>query len=131
MFTKVGTVRVYVADQDRAKAFYTEVLGMELRNDTPLYPGATDRWLAVAPKGAATEIILFKPDDGPSAHYKPIVGKSQALTLDVTNIRQLVANLKAKGVAFAQDVDVQPWGTYATLIDLEDNEIMIVEQAGG
>lgn len=131
MFTKVGTAHVYVADQDRAKAFYTEVLGMELRNDTPLFPGATDRWLAVAPKGAVTEIILFKPDDGPSAHYKPIVGKPQAITLDVTHIHQLVADLKAKGVKFAQDVDVQPWGTFATLIDSEGNQILMVEQPGG
>ena len=52
MIEKVGTVSVFVADQDRAKAFYTEKLGMELRTDAPLYPGAAARWVAVAPAGA-------------------------------------------------------------------------------
>jgi hypothetical protein len=48
---RVGTVSVFVSDQDRAKDFYTNTLGFELRRDEPLAPGATARWVAVAPKG--------------------------------------------------------------------------------
>jgi hypothetical protein len=33
-------------------------LGFELRSDTPLYAGTAVRWLAVAPKVSATEVIL-------------------------------------------------------------------------
>ena len=29
MIKRVGTVSIFVEDQDRAKAFYTETLGME------------------------------------------------------------------------------------------------------
>ena len=58
MINCVGTISIVVSDQDRAKAFYTNALGFELRTDAPLYPGSTARWLAVAPEGAATEIIL-------------------------------------------------------------------------
>ncbi|RMF49360.1 MAG: hypothetical protein D6755_02475, partial [Anaerolineae bacterium] len=61
MFKKIGTVSLFVADQDRAKAFYTDTLGFELRADVPLYEGASNRWLAVAPAGAETELILYKP----------------------------------------------------------------------
>ena len=45
---RIGTVSLFVNDQDRAKEFYTNVLGFELRTDAPLYPGATARWVAVA-----------------------------------------------------------------------------------
>jgi catechol 2,3-dioxygenase-like lactoylglutathione lyase family enzyme len=125
----VGTVSVFVADQDRAKAFYTNVLGFELRADSPLFPGAEARWIAVAPEGAKTEIILYLPDEN-WEHYKDVVGKSQALTLDVTDMASLHAGLKAKGVTFIQEPDVQPWGTYAMIQDSEGNSLIIVEQPG-
>ena len=63
MIERVGTVSIFVADQDRAKEWYTNVLGLELRTDTPMYPGASTRWIAVAPAGAETELILYLPDD--------------------------------------------------------------------
>ena len=47
MIDRVSTVCLFVSDQERAKAFYTEILGFELRTDAPLYPGASARWIAV------------------------------------------------------------------------------------
>ncbi|MCJ7659079.1 MAG: VOC family protein [Anaerolineales bacterium] len=38
MIKRVSTVSVFVSDQDRAKDFYTQVLGFELRRDEPLFP---------------------------------------------------------------------------------------------
>lgn len=130
MINGVGTVSVFVSDQQRAKAFYTEVLGFELRADAELYPGAEARWIAVAPKGAATEVILYLPDENWS-HYEQVMGKTQSITLDVSDITAVHAELKAKGVTFTQEPDVQPWGTYATIQDSEGNQILLVEQPGG
>jgi len=127
---KVGTVCVFVSDQDRAKAFYTEQLGFELRQDSPLYPGAASRWVAVAPPGAQTDVILYLPDENWD-HYRQVVGKSQALTFDVTDMSQVAAGLKARGVKFVQEPDAQPWGTYATIEDSEGNHILLVQQPGG
>ncbi|MDX1613656.1 MAG: VOC family protein [Candidatus Promineifilaceae bacterium] len=126
MIKQVGTVSVFVKDQDRAKAFYTEKLGLEVRSDDPLYPGATARWLAVAPPGAETEIILYLPDEN-WEHYQQVVGKSQALTLNVTDMAELYESLTAKGVAFIQEPDVQPWGTMAIIQDSEGNKLILVE----
>src|SRR5215211_1344559 len=120
MIDRVSTVCVFVADQDRAKDFYTNVLGFELRTDAPLYPGATARWIAVAPKGAATEVILYLPDEN-WEHYRQVVGQSQALTFNVTDMQALHADLKAKGVTFVQEPDRQPWGTFAIILDSEGN----------
>jgi catechol 2,3-dioxygenase-like lactoylglutathione lyase family enzyme len=127
MINKVGTVSLFVADQDRAKAFYTEVLGFELRADAPLYPGAEARWVAVAPQDAQTEIILYLPDEN-WEHYKGVVGKSQALTLDVGDMAAVHETLKGKGVTFIQEPDVQPWGTFAIVQDSEGNHLLLVEQ---
>ena len=40
MINRVGTVSIFVEDQDRAKAFYTEKLGMECTADNEMWPGA-------------------------------------------------------------------------------------------
>ncbi len=127
---KVATVCVFVSDQDRAKAFYTSRLGFELRADTPLYPGAPARWVAVAPPGSATDLILYLPDQNWD-HYRQVVGHSQAITLDVTDMDRTAADLKAKGVKFVQEPEAQPWGTYATIEDSEGNHILLVQQPAG
>src|SRR5258708_34757551 len=77
------------------QAFYTGPLGFELRTDAPLYPGASARWVAVAPAGSQTNIILYLPDENWD-HYRQVVGKSQALTLDVTDMNRTAADLKAR-----------------------------------
>ena len=102
MINRVGTVSLFVSDQDRAKDFYTRILGFELRQDAPLYPGAANRWVAVAPKGADTEVTLYLPDEN-WEHFRQTVGKSQALTFNVEDMNALVADLKAKGVEFTKE----------------------------
>ena len=83
--------------------------------------------VAVAPQGAQTEIILYLPDEN-WEHYKGVVGKSQALTLDVGDMADVHENLKGKGVTFIQEPDVQPWGTFAIIQDSEGNHLILVEQ---
>ncbi|MEN3357340.1 MAG: hypothetical protein V7637_1322 [Mycobacteriales bacterium] len=62
--TRVGTVLVPVSDQDRAVEFYVGTLGFEKRLDGPFGDG--QRWVEVAPPGAATTIALV-PGPGPAA----------------------------------------------------------------
>ncbi|HLU10827.1 MAG TPA: VOC family protein [Oceanobacillus sp.] len=124
----VGTVSVFVSDQQRAKEFYTNVLGFELRTDAPLGPDSEARWIAVAPKGAQTELVLYLPDEY-WEHYKQTVGKPQAFTLHVKDMQKVHAELKSKGVTFIQEPDIQPWGSNATICDSEGNHILLVEPA--
>jgi catechol 2,3-dioxygenase-like lactoylglutathione lyase family enzyme len=60
--TRVGTVIVPVADQDRALEFYVGTLGFEKRLDAPFGQGG--RWVEVAPPGAETTIALVAARDG-------------------------------------------------------------------
>lgn len=63
--TQVGTVIVPVSDQDRALEFFLDKLGFEKRLDVPFGDG--DRWVEVAPPGAATTIAIVPPREGESA----------------------------------------------------------------
>src|SRR5579859_1763112 len=124
MIDAVSTICIFVSDQDRAKAFYTEKLGFEVRQDVPM--GPSSRWLAVAPAGAQTEIILYKMDEN-WQHYREVMGKSQAITFNVTDMAALRDDLKEKGVRVVQEPDVQPWGTFMTILDADDNALLLVE----
>jgi lactoylglutathione lyase len=123
MIDALATVCIFVDDQDRAKAFYIDKLGFELRQDSPM---GESRWIAVAPKGARTEVILYKMDEN-WQHYSQMKGKSQALTFNVTDIAALHADLKAKGVRITQEPDPQPWGTYMMILDEDNNGLLLVE----
>ena len=61
---EIHTVGIPVADQDRALAFYTAVLGFTTRLDVPIGPGR--RWVMVgAPRGTATIALVAASPDGP------------------------------------------------------------------
>ncbi len=90
--TQLGTVMVPVSDQDRALDFYTGKLGFEKRADIPF--GHGDRWVEVAPAGAATTIALVPPREGEPTGIQTRVGfTSEDIDADHASL-------------FAQGVDV-------------------------
>jgi catechol 2,3-dioxygenase-like lactoylglutathione lyase family enzyme len=88
--THVGTVIVPVTDQDRALEFYIDKLGFETRIDTPFGDG--ERWVEVAPPGAATTIAIVPPREGEPAGIETRVG------LTSEDIDADHADLRARGV---------------------------------
>jgi catechol 2,3-dioxygenase-like lactoylglutathione lyase family enzyme len=60
MTTRVQSVSIPVADQDKAIEFYTKVLGCELRADFEAWPGA--RVVEVVPPGSSVGLVLLPPD---------------------------------------------------------------------
>jgi catechol 2,3-dioxygenase-like lactoylglutathione lyase family enzyme len=57
----ISLVCLTTADQDRAIAFYVDVLGFEKRTDTPFGNGY--RWVEVYPPEGETGIALAPPPD--------------------------------------------------------------------
>ncbi|HYM66582.1 MAG TPA: VOC family protein [Patescibacteria group bacterium] len=120
--TQVGTVMVPVSDQDRALEFYLEKLGFEKRSDVPF--GRGDRWVEVAPPGAATTIALVPPREGEPTGIETRVGFT---TEDVDADH---ADLRARGV----DVDEQvmrmgdPVPPMCFFRDQDGNRFMIVQR---
>lgn len=88
--TQVGTVMVPVSDQDRALEFYLDKLGFEKRTDTPFGDG--ERWVEVAPPGAATTLALVPPREGDST------GIETRVALTSEDIEADHAQLRARGV---------------------------------
>jgi catechol 2,3-dioxygenase-like lactoylglutathione lyase family enzyme len=119
--TQVGTVMVPVKDQDQAIAFYTEKLGLELRADIPF--GGGERWVEVAPAGAATTIALVSPREGEAT------GIETRIALSTSDIDADHADLLARGV----DVDAEvmrmgdPVPPMFWFRDPEGNSLMIVQ----
>ncbi|WP_020618166.1 VOC family protein [Paenibacillus daejeonensis] len=75
MISKIGQIMLYVDDQDTARAFWTEKLGFEVVSEED---SEGMRWIEVAPKGAATSIVL---------HNKAVVAAmSPELNLDTPSL---------------------------------------------
>jgi catechol 2,3-dioxygenase-like lactoylglutathione lyase family enzyme len=94
--TRLGTVIIPIADQDRAIEFYVDKLGLEKRADVPFGNGY--RWVEVAPAGADTTIALAPPPEG-----KPSEGRETGISLQTHDVDGYHAELKAAGV----DVDAE------------------------
>ncbi|MDQ0381869.1 VOC family protein [Amycolatopsis thermophila] len=117
---------VYVLDQDSAKAFYTEKLGFEVRQDLRI---GDFRWLTVGPaEQPDLDFILMKP--GPPQHdaetekqIRELVAKG-ALGGGVwrtRDCRQTHAELAARGVTFLQEPAERPYGIEAVFRDDSGN----------
>lgn len=118
---QVTTVMVPVADQDRAIEFYLEKLGFEKRADVPFGDG--NRWVEVAPRGAATTIALVQPREGEAA------GIETRIALESGDIDADHASLRERGV----DVDAEvmrmggPVPPMFFFRDQDGNRLLVVE----
>lgn len=126
MFTKVSTVSLFVADQQRAKDFYVNKLGWELRSDAPLYAELPLMWITVAPPGGETEVVLYELDSN-WMHYAQVVGKSQAITLASADIHATHQELVERGVTIVQAPETVQWGTFMMIEDSEGNTLIVVQ----
>ena len=115
----IGYATIYVADQERAKTFYCDTLGWEVRNDVPM--GET-RWLSVAPPGAQTGLILMK---GFGDWSPEKVGGSSGIALEVDDVFVLAEQLKAAGVEFTREPETAFYGGSAVIKDSEGNELLL------
>lgn len=124
MLTMVGTITVHVRDQDQALAFYTDKLHFETRTDMPM--GPDQRWIEVAPPGAQTRILLYKPTpDAPGADSYDVaqakIGTSTGMVLEVDDIVATFADLDAHGVPILEAPQQQPWGWWGVFADQDGN----------
>ena len=65
MLKQLTNVQVWVHDQDEALAFYTEKLGLELRDDVTLPEMGDFRWLTVGVPGQADVALTLMAIPGP------------------------------------------------------------------
>jgi catechol 2,3-dioxygenase-like lactoylglutathione lyase family enzyme len=127
----VAHVAVVVRDYDEAIAFYRDVLGFDLLEDTPL--GAGKRWVLVAPPGGRGAALLLARAAAPAQESR--VGNQTGgrvfLFLHTDNFWRDFEELRARGVQFAEPPRQEAYGTVAVFVDLYGNRWDLVERSDG
>ena len=128
---QIKIANIYVDDQDKALAFYTDVLGFQKKAD---FTNGPYRWLTVAspddPDG--TELQL-SANDNPAgkAYQQALFQQNQPATqLYTDNLDADYARLKDKAEFTMQPFDA-PWSKVAVLKDGCGNLIQLVQMLRG
>lgn len=115
----ITMVSIPVADQARAKAFYTDVMGFALLTDAPM---GRSRWIQLQPTGGSPAITLVDWfDDMPP-------GSQQGLMLAIDDIVAERDRLIAAG-ANPGEIRKESWGRYAMLTDPDGNRWIVATLA--
>jgi catechol 2,3-dioxygenase-like lactoylglutathione lyase family enzyme len=108
MLTRVRSVGIYVADQQRALEFFTEVLGCELVVDEAMGPDPeSPRWIEVRVPGDDTLLVLFTPDG-----QQDRVGTFSNVLFHCDDMQATYEELSARGVTFTTKPELAPWGRW-------------------
>ena len=134
MIQRLSHATVYVLDQDRAKAFYTEKLGMDVKNDVSM---GDFRWLTVSPKGQPNLEIVLMPvvagqmiDAERATTIRALIEKGSFGfgVLETDDCRRTYEELKAKGVEFMSEPQERPYGIEALLKDDSGNWFSLTQR---
>jgi catechol 2,3-dioxygenase-like lactoylglutathione lyase family enzyme len=117
-------VALIVDDYDAAIAFFVDVLGFELIEDSPSLSndGRPKRWVVVRPPGAHTGLLLARADgDTQQAAVGEQFAGRVGLFLRVDDFDASVARMRSAGVVFASEPREEPYGKVAVFVDVAGN----------
>jgi catechol 2,3-dioxygenase-like lactoylglutathione lyase family enzyme len=120
----VSLVSIIVDDYDPAIAFFVDVLGFELAEDTPSLTndGRPKRWVVVRPPGATTGLLLAKADgDRQQAAVGHQFAGRVGLFLRVDDFDMAYARMQAANVEFISPPRRESYGTVAVFVDIAGN----------
>jgi catechol 2,3-dioxygenase-like lactoylglutathione lyase family enzyme len=121
MSQHISALALLVDDYDRAIAYYTEVLGFRLIEDTQQGPGK--RFVRVVPRGEGRTSLLLAKAKNPEqiARIGDQTGGRVFLFLDTDDFRRDYEAYKAKGVDFIEQPREETYGTVVVFRDLYGN----------
>jgi predicted enzyme related to lactoylglutathione lyase len=133
MIKRVSHVNVFVLDQERAKDFYTTVLGFEVRSDASM-DGL--RWLTVGPPDQPDLNILlarpappmFSEEDAELLRGLVAKGSMAGGVIETDDCRATYEQLKARGVTFLQAPAERPYGIEALFRDDSGNWFSLTQR---
>lgn len=125
-------IALIVRDYDEAIAWFTEMLGFSLVEDT-YQPEQDKRWVLVAPPGAGenagTLLLARASTPEQAACIGNQAGGRVFLFLRSDDFWRDFSDLTAKGVRFVRPPAEQPYGTVAVFEDLYGNLWDLVQPA--
>jgi catechol 2,3-dioxygenase-like lactoylglutathione lyase family enzyme len=140
MLKQLTNVQVWVHDQDEALAFYTEKLGLELREDVTVAEMGDFRWLSVGVPGQDNVAITLMAVPGPPVFdddtRKKVMdlmakGASGGLFFASDDVQATYEELKSRGVEFQQEPTEQPYGIDAGFRDPSGNSMRVAQLPEG
>jgi catechol 2,3-dioxygenase-like lactoylglutathione lyase family enzyme len=136
MLMKLTQVNQWVRDQDEALAFYTEKLGMELRDDVTVPEMGNFRWLTVGPVGQPDVAVVLMAVPGPPVFDAETAeqlnsllakGATGGLFFTTDDCQGAFEELRSRGVEFSQEPMERPYGIDAGFRDPSGNQIRMVQ----
>jgi catechol 2,3-dioxygenase-like lactoylglutathione lyase family enzyme len=136
MLKQLTAVNVWVHDQEEALAFYTEKLGLELRDDVTVPEMGNFRWLTVGVPGQPDVALALLDVPGPPVfdsdtqdQIRALVAKGAAggLFFSTDDCRATYDDLKGRGVEFQQEPTEQPYGIDAGFRDPSGNQLRMMQ----
>lgn len=119
MLKQLTHAQIWVHDQDEALAFYTEKLGLELREDVTVPELGNFRWLSVGVPGQPDVNITLMAVPGPPVfeeetraqiHALLAKGASGGLFFATDDCRARLVGILARGRSFGRRTPENPWG---------------------
>ena len=135
MLKQLTQVNVWVHDQNEALEFYTEKLGMELREDVTVPEMGNFRWLTVGVPGQDIAIVLMAVPGPPVFDQETrdqitalmAKGAAGGLFFSTDDVRGTYEELKKRGVEFQQEPTEQPYGIDAGFRDPSGNQARMMQ----
>ena len=128
MVQRLSLMTVLVDEYDEALSFYIGKLGFELREDTPLV--GDKRWVVVAPRGAATGLLLARAAD---ERQRRAVGDQSGgrvfLFLETDDFARDHLAYTQKGVRFIEAPRHEHYGIVAVFEDLYGQRWDLIQPA--
>jgi catechol 2,3-dioxygenase-like lactoylglutathione lyase family enzyme len=133
---KITHAQVWVHDQDEALAYYTDKVGMEVREDVTLPELGNFRWLTVGPPTQPDVAIALIAVPGPPVFDEDTAAKVKELTakgassgvfLGTDDCQASYEEMKARGVEFTEEPAERPYGVDAGFRDPSGNQIRLVQ----
>ena len=133
---RITHAQVWVHDQDEALAYYTEKVGMEVREDVTLPELGGFRWLSVGPPSQpdVALVLMLVPgppvfDEDTAAKVREITAKGAAsgIFFATDDCRATYEEMKARGVEFTEEPAERPYGIDAGFRDPSGNSFRLVQ----
>ncbi|HEV3229242.1 MAG TPA: VOC family protein [Solirubrobacteraceae bacterium] len=133
---RLSNAQLWVHDQDEARAFYTQKLGMEVRSDVTLAEMGNFRWLTVGPAAQPDISIVLMAIPGPpvmdaetAEQVRTLMAKGFAGTIFLTtdDCRAAYEELKGRGVEFTEEPEDRPYGIDSGFRDPSGNSIRLTQ----
>ena len=135
---KIASAQLWVHDQDAALKFWTEKVGMEVRQDFHCPNLGGFRWLTVGPPGQddVSIVLMAVPgepmlDDAGRKEVLDLVAKGLAGTVFLTteDCHASYDELKGRGVEFTEPPFEQPYGIDSGFRDPSGNSVRLTQLA--